>query len=118
MHQSMQVDANRLLKCPNLSINCLDASGIVLGTFLLGNKLGVTLCLCSRSSWGWWRWAGTSSKAGRGQCRVWRQGGNVLEEVGRVYLQCRWCVCSFPELERGCVGLQSSGHGSAASCCS
>lgn len=33
MHQSMQVDANRLLKCPNLSINCLDAPGIVLGTF-------------------------------------------------------------------------------------
>lgn len=29
----MQVDVNRLLKCPYLSINCLDASGIVLGTF-------------------------------------------------------------------------------------
>lgn len=96
MHQSMQVDANRLLKCPNLSINCLDASGIVLGTFLLGNKLGVTLHLCSGGGRGWWRWAGTSSKAGRGQCRVWRQGGECPRR-SREGLSAMQVVCvQFP----------------------
>lgn len=94
----MQVDVNRLLKCPYLSINCLDASGIVLGTFppreqTQGNAAFVQwerpgMVVVGRNQQ-------QAAKQGGGSAGCGGRGGNVLEEVGRVYLQCRWCARSI-----------------------
>lgn len=63
MYQFMQADGNRLLKCPNLCIKCLDARCFMRTPFLAEIKLAVTDFIAAREcGWEWLLMGGTQQR--------------------------------------------------------